>query len=65
VIATAGVIIIGVIAIIGVIFYCFHKTKPEHVKLKAGWGSVELEIDRPERPPPQRQLESPDELHRQ
>jgi hypothetical protein len=51
---TAVVLIIGVIAIIGFIFYCFHKTKSQHVKLKAGWGSVELEIDRP--PPPSQEI---------
>jgi hypothetical protein len=55
-VSTAVVVIIGVIVIIAVIFYCFHKTKSQHVRVKAGWGSVELEIDRPERPPPRRRL---------
>jgi FtsZ-interacting cell division protein ZipA len=54
------VIILGAIAMIAAIFIGLHKTKSQHVKLKAGWKSVELEIDRPdESPPSRRQLDQP------
>jgi hypothetical protein len=54
------VIIIGVIAIPAVIFFGLHKTSPQRVKLKAGWKSVEIEIDRSdESPQPGRQLDQP------
>jgi hypothetical protein len=44
----AAILIIGIIAIVSAIFIGFHLTKSKHVRLKAAWGSVELEIFRAE-----------------
>jgi hypothetical protein len=58
--AVTVVIILSVLAVLGVIFISYHKTSPQHVKLKAGRKSVEIETDRPdETPPPRRQLDQP------
>ena len=51
---TAMVIIVGMIIILAVIFYGYHKTSPQRVKLKAGWKSIEIEIGGTDEPPPRR-----------
>jgi hypothetical protein len=51
VLGTVITIFICIIITVGFVFYCFRKVGAQHVKLKAGWKSVELEIDRPDDPP--------------
>ena len=51
---TALVIILGMIAIILLVFVCFQLTKPDHLKLKINCHALELELTRAPRPPSRR-----------